>query len=555
MKRTTILFIFLFAVLFPTSVFAVDFEISKVTIDAELQSDGDANVIEKHTYVFDGKFKGITRELIAKEGAAIADFRAYEKGKALKVEHKKDEYKIFRLGKTETIEVEMHYRIVNGVEKYEDGAQFYWPFFDDGNETDYENMQIEVHPPAAAKDVLFLGYDTAYEKGLIGSEGAVAFVMGKVPSGENGDVRVVYEPELFPDVTAQKGTIRDELIAEETRLADKEAAYSVGRENTANYGPWVLAGFGVFLLSLIGWTTASSLRKKREAQGLVEANGLSVPAEILSIPATIHYTIGEGFSSKATSAALLDLVRKGHVEQITDEQFELVNREVAYSHEKELIVLLFDTIGNGENFKLSDLEVYTKNEDNHLSYNAALLKWRDGIGEEVKLNDLYERQVGLRWGVALAIVAMIVVTVQFARFGLFPFMALAIALVIAGLSFAVFYKPRNMEGHLLFQEWRQFKERFRELDLDKWKRLSTDDKFRAYTYAIGCGDKSFGKHFGEFAEAEKRTNHESSGFFYYNPVLMNGSFASANTNTASSDSSSSSSGGGTGGGGGGSGAF
>ena len=90
----------------------------------------------------------------------------------------------------------------------------------------------------------------------------------------------------------------------------------------------------------------------------------------------------------------------------------------------------------------------------------------------------------------------------FARFGLFPFMALAIALVIVGLLFAVFYKPRNMEGHLLFQEWRQFKETFRELDLDEWKSLSTDDKFRAYTYAIGCGDKSFEKLFAEFAEAE-----------------------------------------------------
>lgn len=555
MKKTMILFLFLFVFLFPTSVFAVDFEISKVTIDAELQPDGDANVIEKHTYVFDGKFKGITRELIAKEGASITDFKAYENGKALKVEQKKGEYKIFRSGKEETIDIEMHYRIVNSVEKYEDGAQFYWPFFDKRNETDYGNMKINVYPPSASKDVLFLGYDTAYEKGMIGSGGMVAFVMGKVPSGKNGDVRVVYEPELFPDVTARKGKIRDELLAEEKSLADKEAAYIAGRANTANYGPWVLSGFGVLLLSLIGWTTASSLRKKREAQGLVEANGVFVPAEKLSIPATIHYTSGEGFSAEATSAALLDLVRKGHVKQISDEQFELVNREVTYSHEKELIGLLFDTIGNGKNFKLVDLEAYTKNKKNHDSYNAGLLKRRGGIVEEVKSKDLFGRQVGLRWGAALMSVAMIVVVVQFARFGLFPFMALAIALVITGLSFAAFYKPRNREGHLLFQEWRQFKEAFRELDLHEWKRLSTDDKFRAYTYAIGCGDKSFGKHFSEFAEAEKRTNHESTGFFYYNPALMNGSFASANSNTATSASSASSSGGGTGGGGGGSGAF
>ncbi|MCZ2259935.1 DUF2207 domain-containing protein [Sporosarcina sp. G11-34] len=552
MKKTTILFLFLFAVLFPISAFAVDFEISEVTIDAKLQPNGDANVIEKHTYVFDSKFKGVTRELIAKEGAAIANFKAYENGKALKVEHKKGEYKIFRSGKKETIEVEMHYRIVNGVEKYEDGAQFYWPFFDKRNETDYRSMQIEVHPPSEAKDVLFLGYDTAYKKGMIASEGTVAFVMGKVPSGKNGDVRVVYEPELFPDVTARKGTIQDELIAEETRLADKEAAYIVGRVNVANYGLWTMTGFGVFLFSLIGWTTASSRRKKREAKELVEANGFSVPAEKLSIPATIHYTTSEGFSTEATSAALLDLIRKGHVEQVSDEQFELVNREVAYSHEKELIELLFDKIGNGKKFKLTNLEVYTKNENNHVSYNAALLKWRGGIVEEVKSKGLYERQVGLRWAVALISVAMIVVAVQFAHYELFPYMALTIILVIGGLLFATFYKSRNQEGHLLFQEWRRFKEEFKELDLDEWKRLSTDDKFRAYTYSIGCGDKSFGKHFTKSSEVEKHMTNDSSGFFYYNPVTMNTSFTSANTETSGSSSTYS---GGTGGGGGGSGAF
>ena len=89
MKRTTILFIFLFSVLFPTSVLAVDFEISEVTIGAELQQNGDANVIEKHTYVFNSKFKGVTREFIEKEGAAIADFEALKKERPLKFKIKK----------------------------------------------------------------------------------------------------------------------------------------------------------------------------------------------------------------------------------------------------------------------------------------------------------------------------------------------------------------------------------------------------------------------------------------------------------------------------------
>lgn len=552
-NKSILLFVMVCFLLFPTSALAVDFEISEVTIDAYLESNGDAKVVEKHTYVFDSKFKGLVRELIAKKGSSITDFKAFENGKPLEVEHKKGEYKIFRSGKKETVEVEMHYRIVDGVEKYEDGVQFYWPFFDKRNETDYENMKITVHPPSAAKDVLYLGYDTAYQTGSVGSDGAVTFTMGKVPSGKNGDVRVVYEPELFPDVVAQKGTIRDELIADETKMANKEAAFIAGRANMGNSGGWILSGFGVLLLGVIGWGTSSSRRQRSEA--VVGNNGLSVPAEKMSMPATIHYTAGEGFGSEAMSAALLDLVRKGYVKQLADDQFELVNQDVDHSHEKELLELLFGQIAKGKHFKIKDLEVYTKNKNNHVAYNAAILKWRYGLVEEVKLNDLYERKAGLRWGVGLISVAMIVAVVQFARYELFLYMALAIVSVIVGLSFAAFYKPRNEEGHRLFQEWQQFKEVFRDLDLDEWKRLSTDDKFRAHIYAIGCGDKSFGGHFTEFAEAEKRTVHENSGFFYYDPVMMNASFASANSNTATSDSSSSSSGGGAGGGGGGSGAF
>lgn len=553
MKKMMIIFLFLVAALFPTSAFAVEFEISDVTIVVELQANGDANVIERHTYDFDSTFKGITRKLIAKKGSSIVDFKAYENGGILKVKEKKGEYKIFRSGKKETVEVEMHYRIMNAVQKYEDGAEFYWPFFDKRNETDYESMMIEVFPPSPAKDAQSLGYDTAYKKDSIDTDGKVTFVIGKVPSGKNGDVRVVYEPELFPGLTVLKGTIRDELIAEETRMADKEAAFIAGRVTAKNYGPPIMVGFGVFLLGLFGWGITSSRRKQNDVKGMVDE--FSVPEEKMSMPATIHSTTGKGFSPEATSAALLDLVRKGYVKQLSDEEFECISRDADYPHEGELMKLLFGYIAKGKTFKIEDLEAYTKNEKNHASYNAKLLKWREGVIEEIKLKELYVRKVGLRWVVALISTAMIGVVIQFGRYELFLYMLITIFLMIAGLSFAFFYKPRSKEGHRIYQEWRQFKEVFRELDIDQWKRLSTDEKFRSYAYAIGCGDKSFGEQFTEFADAEKRTSLESSNFFYFNPIMMNASFISANTNATTSDSSSSYSGGGTGGGGGGSGAF
>ena len=247
-KKIVPAFLLIVLLLIPTAAFAVDFEISDVVIEAHLQPNGDADVVEKHTYVFDSKFNGVTREIIAKKGAAIADFEAYENGKLLKVEHEKGTYKIFRSGKDETIIVEMRYQIINAMEKYEDGAQFYWPFFDERNETDYGQMTIIVHPPAAAHDVLYLGYDSAYEKGHLNTNGIVEFRLGDVSSGENGDIRVVYEPDLFPSIVVQNGKIRDELKSEKSQLANELKQYIENQEKTNQYGMYGVPIGGVLLI-------------------------------------------------------------------------------------------------------------------------------------------------------------------------------------------------------------------------------------------------------------------------------------------------------------------
>ncbi|MBP3950154.1 DUF2207 domain-containing protein [Bacillus suaedae] len=39
------------------------------------------------------------------------------------------------------------YLIEDGVTAYADVAEFYWPFFDDRNDSSYEQLTITVHPP------------------------------------------------------------------------------------------------------------------------------------------------------------------------------------------------------------------------------------------------------------------------------------------------------------------------------------------------------------------------------------------------------------------------
>lgn len=327
MKKTVMALLFIMTALFPTSVFAVDFSIPEVRIDAFLGPDGDVKVVEHHTYDFNGEFNGIIRELYAKKKAAINSFEAFENGKPLKVEMNNGEYRVHRKGKDETILIELRYNILNGIEKYEDGAQFYWPFFDNRNESDYGNMLITIHPPDAAKNVHFLGYDSAYGTGSIESAGVVSFDLGGVYSGNNGDIRVIYEPTLFPDVVERNGMILDELVADENRMAEEIEVFSAKHEQTMKYGN---VGMAIAMLAVLGLFTTIITRKriaKRGALYQLTYDDFLVPVERMSMPATIYYTNGKYFTPVMMAAALLDLVRKGHVLQESDKEFKLMNRK------------------------------------------------------------------------------------------------------------------------------------------------------------------------------------------------------------------------------------
>ena len=555
----------LVVLLLPTRALAVDFTIPEVTIDAYLQPNGDVEVTERHTYVFKGEFNGVTRELIPKKGAEIAQFSATENGKDLTIESENGLYKIFRKGKDERVIVELRYQIRNAMEKYEDGAQFYWPFFDQRNETTYGDMKIFVHPPAVANEVLTLGYGAAYDTVVLEAGGVVAFLMGKVWAGHNGDIRVVYEPSLFPEIVEHQGMIRPEVIAEGNRLAKEEASYLAKRQRTETLGSVGIPAVGGLLLAFWGYVSVLGRRKKQEAREEIRHSGSIVPVQKMSIPATISFTNGGLHTPEAIAAALLDLVRNGYVEQLTDRKFQLINRDVTYAHEKLLINLLFKKMGSGTHFKISDLEKFTKKEENHKTYRESMEAWQKAIKEEVESQKLFEKRTKLRWMIAGLGVVLGVVVVECAMSISVWYTLIGAGLTLTALLFAIFYEPKNQQGAQIIEEWRQLQEMFKNFDVDEWNRLSAEDRFRAYTYGIGIKNKHFEKHFSEFADAERRTARRdstvvSNDYLYFEPVFISSSFHSASKNAAvstsdsSSDSSSSSSGG-TGGGGGGSGAF
>ncbi|MGM0898571.1 MAG: DUF2207 domain-containing protein [Bacillota bacterium] len=554
-KKGLAVILFIFLLLVPVQVFAIDFDIMEVRIDAQLNEDGTADVTEQFTYEFEDDFEGITRSLIPKEGTSIEEFTASDSRRDLEVEVENGLYKIYRSGNDgDTIQVELNYRIVGAVEKFEDGAEFYWPFFDESNESEYGDMTITVIPPAPASETEALGYGEAFDTSSVAEDGTAVFALGNVPSGENADIRAVFEPELFPGVTAQDGTVRDELADDRQQLEDEAAAFAQNQQTAKGLGIPAIATLGAILIGLVSFAWLKAFRRKRHVQsGPYE---FFVPEDSMSIPALLYFTNSTTLSPNAISSAIMELMRKGNIRQLSEDHFELIDRNVEHDHEEALIRLLFDHIGNGQEFTLEQVEVYTKQEYNHEPYNEALAEWSTGVGNEVKTHHFYEKHPGLRWTAGIMSAAFMALAIYTGIYELFPWMAASIVLAMLAFGFALGYSPITPAGHKVRYEWRSMKKAMENLPSDQWERLTMDEKQRAYAYLLGSDQKTAERRASVFTAAEPANDVSS---FAMNPVLMTAVFVTASTTTSSTASASgggvAGTGGGVGGGGGGSGAF
>ncbi|MEH7382665.1 DUF2207 domain-containing protein [Bacillus sp. JJ1533] len=555
-----------FLLIFPGQGFAVDYWINDVKMDANLKDDGIVHVTETHTYEFDGEFNGITRTIIPKVGSSIKDFSAIENGKELRTEKEDDLYKIHRKGKDETISITLSYTIHNGIEIYEDVAQFYWPFFDNRNESTYENLVITIHPPQSTSDVIAFGYDQAFQTESVQSDGSVVFRLGEVPSETNGDIRVAYPVELFSGatyVTSDK-PMKDEIINDKNELLAKAQERAETKDVLSKVAWFLVPIFTLLFLILIirNWMEG---RAKLAAVKRDMENPGALPKQVMSLPATMYYTNHNYLpQGQSMAAALLDLVRKKMVRQVSDEKFQLVNQSGALLHESILMEWLFEKIGRNGVFDLSDLETYSKNKKNSEKYTSFQMKWGEAVRNEVKEHQLYEDKSKFKLFLGLLSIVLVPFLFLFPMYELFTWFVLTLILFGGIIIYLIAYRPKNSEGLRIFHEWLMFRESYKALSHDEWKKWSDDDQMRAYIYGLGGGDKGMMKQNEDLIFALNKPYYgESVGFYPFSVYSLgyvgpnaSAQFESANESIGSGSSvGGSSSGGGTGGGGGGSGAF
>lgn len=562
----TSFFIVIFFIL-PIPVFAVDFSIENSQIDAYLQENGDVRVTEQHTYQFDGEFNGITRTLIPKKDTVIEAFQALEHDEPLQVTQENNLYKIYRGGSDETITITLSYRILDSLEAYRDMTQFYWAFFDSSNEATYENMTITIHPPQPTNEVVALGYDSAYGTSSTTNEGITHFNLGKVSSGNNGDIRVAYDTKLFSEIgTIQDTTIQENILADKSNLAEQAAAYENRKYIINQLSPFIigLVLIGLFMLLIYFWRRKKSILWEIERRSMQSS---LIPKQTLSLPATILFRNKSGNNGQLLTAALLDLVRKGYANKVNEQLFKAGENKPALEHEQLLIDWLFYKIGENGTFSLSNLETYTANEQNHSTYYSDLTAWKQAIQDEIKTHALVEKKLGLRWtlfGIGLLLITLAVFQ---GIHSLFVWMSVTIFLSIMYITCSAVYQQKTRKGLQIKQQWDQFEAAFSRIHEQEWHEWMNDEQMQAFIYAVGTGNTSIqdkSKALSEnftVASTSSTTNHMQTNdmlLFIFLANSLSNRFEKADTTVAAATTSSSGTpgvGSGVGGGGGGSGAF
>ncbi|AIF45230.1 DUF2207 domain-containing protein [Virgibacillus sp. SK37] len=560
MKKLFGLAIIIFSILvFPIESLAVDYSIDNSRIDAFLQSDGSVKVTEKHTYQFDGEFNGITRTLIPKNNTEINDVTAEEKGKKLNIEREDNLYKVHRKGEDENITIEIFYTIENGVEVFSDVAQFYWPFFDESNESDYGNMNVFVHPPETTGNVIAYGEDAAADSADIQRNGTVHFSMGSVDSGENGDIRVAYDVSLFPGATITKDQpMKQEILADKESLEKEQAAFAHRQDLLSGLAPYIVGIFVIYLLVLVVYAA----NQRRAVQMEVAHQYVSahfVPDLMMSLPATLSFMKSGLLDANVLTAALLDLVRKGYVKKESEDTFSVIHKQTDYQHEKILIDWLFYKIGDNGTFHLGDLKKYTDEESNHETYWKDFEAWKQAVKEEVKEHHLVDKKPKLRTIIGLSSIIVAPFAVLFGVHELFLPMFLAIMLFGALLIFAASFRVKTVKGAILYKQWKEFQERYPTISDKDWQDLQSEEQQRAFIYSFGLNDKQLHKKNEQIKEVLPQNDRSNSDIFAFLFIasLVHNQFEDSHTVAAATTSTGGTPGGGAGvgGGGGGSGAF
>jgi uncharacterized membrane protein len=592
---------FLFAWL-PDLSAAKSYQITGVTIDAQLQTDGSMDVIESRTFKFSGSFSFVFRTMTTQGRITFEDFKVSENGRFFELTDsgRPGTYRVTRPSgqievrwffdaENESRTFDFHYRVLNAVSRYEDVAVLYYQFISGEWNRVSQNVRLHVKPPG---DLLQSQlnewlHGPLWAESWIETDGSILAWCEHLPSHTYLEIRALYPSEKFPSATQHAGIVKNRILEEEVRWVEEsnrmreeairerdKAIQKMGaREQRQEQGKWIVIFLSVLGIGL-AWRNYSKYGQRPSLPPSVKFAS-DIPEKIP--PALVGYLLSSReIYGGAIVSTMIDLARRafinlredqeekkklfGGTRTVTNYTWDL-NREYWREHntdlqayEDDLLKFIFDDLAVGGDS--IDLKEIKKQQTQFTKFFREWKKEVKKLGDEREWFDR-ESNRGMYYSLGIGIVMIILSGLVAYFIGIWAIVLGVASLAVFVLSFMI--PHRTKEGEMLARHWKALKRyllKYHYRSMDKTALLGRIDDYLVYGIVLGLGQKVF-KELAAYIPSEDYQRYvpwyvyRGTGTGSFTSDAFASAFSSMVATTTSAMSTASGTGGGASGGGGG----
>ncbi len=286
----------------PSSAFAKSYDMTKVDITAQAETDGSLHAVEQRTFDFNGDFTAVwwtfsglpaNAELkVNSMRMAQVDASGNVTGEwetlpsvpfvlswrdsggpgtdAYSVDLPKNTVYAFFNVSDEKAVIELDYTVVNGVQAYKDVGEVTWKYVADQWEEASENVTMTLALPVPqgadvvpGENVRAWGHGPLDGSLSINADGSITYTVPRVNAGQYAEARVVFPVEWLTNLSPEAAKLHsnvthlDQVLTEEAAWADK-----ANRDRVLSLA--FIIGCGVVCVLLIAWALWSYFRFGKE---------------------------------------------------------------------------------------------------------------------------------------------------------------------------------------------------------------------------------------------------------------------------------------------------
>lgn len=400
------------------------YEITKVNITADAQSDGSLHVVEQRTFVLHGNVDCIRWNMrsgsfeiesvqmgvvdengdvqLADASQSTFDFKWREKGgpgtPSYAVDTGRSDFYFYVYGHDEQVVMQMDYTVKAGVTAYKDCSDLYWQYIGSDWNVPTSNVSCTISLPVPGGVTPVPG-DTVYAWGHGPANGTLAFNDAAttvtyhadyVPAHEAETARVLFPRTWLTSISADdlkahgSVTFKDQILKSEAEWADG---------GSYQYGYWLAFSIAIAVVAILFVVAALIALKRCGAwrTPAFRARYLAEPACPDVDPAVVaRLWNGGARTDEEAVVSVMRLIRLGAVRLSTVERdgativcLERGRRELAQDKlDRATYDLLFETLAGGDDC-LFEGDLAKMTADQTEAYHRAQSEWRAAVDEAV----------------------------------------------------------------------------------------------------------------------------------------------------------------------------